>query len=263
MYSAIPPDETTREETMKYTMSISPDFSPNHIAGWYIFNTWLQRQLSQNIHLALFDNFQAQRCAINADAIDIIYASPFDAAMLVRDKGFTAIAKPKRKPDETIICTAADSAISNIEALPQHTRIAKTDDPEVNMIGMIMLEPANLNSNNTCSEILDTHILVAKRIFQNQADIGFFLKESYNNLSTFIKQQLHVLVSSQIHVITHSILISPRAKKLENKIQDTLLNMQSLPKGQGVLESMGILAWEQQTQEDAEFMIDLMDTLRD
>jgi phosphonate transport system substrate-binding protein len=248
---------------MKYTMSISPDFSPSHIAGWYIFNTWLQLQLSQNIHLALFDNFQAQRQAIDTDEIDIIYASPFDAAMLVRDKGFTAIAKPKQKPDETIISVAADSPITHIETLSRHTRIAKTDDPEVNMIGMIMLEPANLNRHNTYSEILDTHVLVAKRLFQNQADIGFFLKASYDDLSGFIKQQLRILVSSQIHIITHSILISPHAKSLKKVIQDALLNMSSLPKGQGVLDSMGIPAWEIQTQEDAEFMIDLMDTLHD
>jgi hypothetical protein len=50
---------------------------------------------------------------------------------------------------------------------------------------------------------------------------------------------------------------------LRDDIQTALLNMQNLPKGQGVLESMNISAWEEQTQEDAEFMIDLMNTLQD
>ena len=248
---------------MKYSMSVSPDFSPKHIAGWYIFNTWLQVQLSHPIHLRLYDNFQVQRDAIEADEIDIIYASPFDAAMLIRNKGFLAIAKPKDKPDETIIATSIDSSIENIESLSSPIKIAKTDDPEVNMIGMIMLEPASLTSENTHSSIVDTQVLVAKQLFQNQADIGFFLKESYDDLSDFIKRQLRILVSSQIHIITHSLLISPRIQALHHNIQTTLLNMQNLPKGQGVLESMNISAWEEQTQEDAEFMIDLMNTLQD
>jgi len=248
---------------MKYTLSVSPDFSPQHIAGWYIFNTWLQIQLSKNIHLSLYDNFETQRNAIEANEIDIIYASPFDAAMLVRDKGFIAVAKPIDKPDETIIATAINSNIKTIDSLLAPTSIAKTDDPEVNMIGMIMLEPANLNTKNTYSQLVDTPVLVAKKLFQNEADIGFFLKASYHDLSAFIKRQLCILVTSQIHVITHSLLISPRIQVLHRDIQTVLLNMQDLAKGQGVLDSMNISGWERQTQEDAEFMIDLMDTLHE
>jgi len=33
------------------------------------------------------------------------------------------------------------------------------------------------------------------------------------------------------------------------------------PKGASVLSSMGFSGWEEQTQEDTEFMIDLMDAL--
>ena len=248
---------------MKYTMTVSPDFSPNHIAGWYIFNTWLQVQLQQNIHLELYNNFNEQREAIERNEIDIIYANPFDAAMLIRDKGFTAIAKPHKKPDEAIIAVHAESPINSIEDLQPQSRIAKTDDPDVNMIGMIMLEPADLNAQNTTSTTVDTYVIVAKQLFQEKADVGFFLKESYNDLSNFVKEQLRVLVSSQIHVITHTLLLGPKAQKQQSDIQHLLLNMGDLPKGQGVLDSMGIAAWDIQTQEDAEFMIDLMDTLVD
>ena len=244
-------------------MTVSPDFSPKHIAGWYIFNTWLQIQLSQDIHLELYDSFDDQRAAIERGEIDIIYANPFDAAMLIRDKGFKAIAKPSKKPDEVIVAVAAESTIHSVEDLQTQTRIAKTDDPDVNMIGMIMLEPADLNAENTTSEIVDTYVLVAKQLFQGKADVGFFLKDAFDDLSNFVKDQLRVLVSSQIHVITHTLLIAPNAQKHQSDIQQVLINMKELPKGQGVLESMGVSEWEVQTQEDAEFMIDLMDTLVD
>jgi len=248
---------------MKYTMTVSPDFSPKHIAGWYIFNTWLQIQLSQNIHLELYNSFDVQRKAIEQDEIDIIYANPFDAAMLVKDKGFKAIAKPHHKPDEAVIAVASQSDIYKIEDLQAGIHIAKTDDPDVNMIGMIMLEPADLNAENTTSTTVDTYVLVAKQIFQNKADVGFFLRDAYDDLSKFVKEQLRVLVSSQIHVITHTLLISPKAQAHQDDIQQLLVNMPDLPKGQGVLDSIGVKSWEVQTQEDAEFMIDLMDTLMD
>ena len=37
--------------------------------------------------------------------------------------------------------------------------------------------------------------------------------------------------------------------------------MQNDEKGSSVLDAMGFTGWEDQTQEDTEFMIDLMDTL--
>lgn len=46
---------------MRYVMTVSPDFSPDKIAGWYIFNTWLQRQLDIHIHLELYSDFNSQR----------------------------------------------------------------------------------------------------------------------------------------------------------------------------------------------------------
>ena len=78
---------------MRYVMTVSPDFPPAKIAGWYIFNTWLQRQLGEHIHLELYPDFASQRTAILNQEIDLIYANPFDAAMLVVNK-LVAIAAP-------------------------------------------------------------------------------------------------------------------------------------------------------------------------
>lgn len=246
---------------MRYTMTVSPDFSPDHIAGWYIFNTWLQRQAGLAIHLRLFDNFEQQRQAIENNEIDIIYANPFDASMLVREKNFLTVAKPQNKPDEAIIAVTDESDIQAVEDLNDGTRIAQTDDPDVNMMGMIMLEPGDLNAENTSSQLVDTYILVAKKLLTGQADVGFFLKDAYDNLSSLVQKQLRILVSSQIHVITHVMLVSPRLEEQMADIQNTLLEMPEREKGAGVLESMGMTGWDAQTQEDTEFMIDLMDTL--
>ncbi|PWQ97182.1 phosphate/phosphite/phosphonate ABC transporter substrate-binding protein [Leucothrix pacifica] len=244
-----------------YTMTVSPDFMPDYIAGWYIFNTWLQRQLGQSIHLELYNDFATQREAISRDEIDLIYANPFDAAMLVREKGFSAIAAPQDKPDEVILAVPAESPVKKLDDLTPGTRIARTDDPDVNLIGMMMIESADLKADNTHVQMLDSYVLVAKALFQERADLGFFLKEAYESLSDFVRSQLSVLLSSEIHVVTHVLLASPAFTTHQDELRACLLDMPHRDKGQGVLDSMGLSGWQLQAQEDTEFMIDLMDTL--
>lgn len=246
---------------MPYVMTVSPDFPPAQIAGWYIFNTWLQRQLGVPIHVELFSDFASQRAVIQDNGIDLIYANPFDAAMLVREKGFTAIATPLHKSDEAIIAVAVDSPIQHIEDLQPGIRIVATDDPDVNLIAMIMLEPADLSAHNVQTQTVDTYVLVAKKLLQGQADVGFFLRDAFDTLSGMIQRQLRELIRSEIHVIRHVLLAGPRLREQHEALRCILPAMNTDVKGKGVLESLGLLGWEIQEQEDTEFMIDLMDTL--
>lgn len=249
---------------MTLNLTVSPDFSPDHIAGWYVFNTWLQRRLGDRIHLELYDDFASQRQAISEDKVDIIFANPFDAAMLVREKGFEAIATPAGKRDEVVIATSAESAFEKIEDLQPGTRVCETQDPDVNLIGTILLEPADLKPSNISILHAATYVLVAKHLLQGKADIGFFLKEAYDDLSQVIRKNLRVLVTSQISVVRHVLLVGPRMQDRKDELRQLLLGMdKDLPQGPGVLESLGFTGWESQNEEDTEFMIDLMDTLLD
>lgn len=246
---------------MRYGMTVSPDFPPDHIAGWYIFNTWLQRQLNTAVHLELHNDFRQQRTAIQNDEVDLIYANPFDAAMLVREKGFTALAAPSGRADEAVIAVAADSAVQAIEALPVQCRVVATDDPDINLIGMIMLEPADISRDTVQVHQVDTYILVAKQLMQQQADVGFFLAEAFDNLSELVRSQLKELIRSQIYDIRHVLLAGPRLQEHHAAIQSMLEQMTHDDKGQDVLANLKFDDWEILQQEDTEFMIDLMDTL--
>lgn len=248
---------------MKFNLTVSPDFSPDHIAGWYMFNTWLQRKLGYTIHVELYDDFATQRQAIAEDKIDIIFANPYDAAMLVREKGFTAVATAHGRRDEVAIAVSIDSPVDSVENLKPGTRISQTPDPDVELIGMIMLEPANLNKENTVVQKATSYVLVAKQLIQGKADIGFFLKDAFEDLSQLIRKSLRVLVTSEIHVVRHVLLVGPRFTDAE-VLRDLLLGMSNdLPQGSRVLEGLGFTGWENQSEEDTEFMIDLMNTLQD
>lgn len=246
---------------MIYNFTVSPDFSPERMPGWFIFNTWLQKTLSERIHLELYPGFSALKCAIEADQIDLIYANPYDAAMLVRERGFSAIGKPSSKPDEAVIAVGDSHPAHCVEDLQPGTTIASTDDPDVNMMGMIMLEPAELGAENTKTCRCDNYVLVAKALLRGQSDVGFFLAESYQGFSEFIRSQLRPLVTSQIHVINHTLMAGPRLAQRKDDILRALTAMTLEPKGKGVLDSLEFGGWVPVDYEEMEFMIDLVDTL--
>lgn len=246
---------------MSYMFTVSPDFTPDHLSGWYIFNTWLQKKTGEAIHLEMYNDFQAQRDAIRRDQVDLIYANPYDAAMLVREKGFLPVVKPEDCSDEAIIAVKEGSGIEEVDQLKPGTRVTGTDDPDVLMMGMIMLEPADLDKDNTEFIDADTYVLVAKHLLRGQADVGIFLAEAYDDLSNVIKKQLRVLVRSQISVIHHSLMIGPKLADKREQMQNDLIAMSRDEKGKGVLSSLGFNSWEAVDDEEMEFMIDLMDTL--
>ncbi|MDD1622191.1 MAG: phosphate/phosphite/phosphonate ABC transporter substrate-binding protein [Methylococcaceae bacterium] len=246
---------------MPYVFTVSPDFTPDHLSGWYIFNTWLQHQTKAAIHLELYDHFQGQRDAIQADKIDLIYANPFDAAMLVREKGFLPLVRAEGESDEAIIAVSADSNVTDVAELAPGTRVAFTDDPDVKLMGMIMLEPGDLDAGNIVPVSAGNYVLVAKHLLKGEADVGIFLAEAFDDLSSMIRKQLKILVRSQISVIHHSLMIGPKLQDRRAEIQQILVDMDNDEKGIGVLTSLGFNSWHKIEDEQMEFMIDLMDTL--
>ena len=243
-------------------MTVSPDFPPKFISGWYIFNSWIQRTLAHAVHLELYDSFDVQRQAILDDRVDLIYANPHDAAMLVREKGFLALAAPMQRPDEALIAVSADSRVSSVNELSAPLKIVCSDDPEVNLIAGIMLEPADIDDCDIVHEVVDSYVLVAKALLQGRADVGFFLHDAYAEFTSLVRDGLRVLVSSEIQVVQHVLLAGPRLRDEASLLTEALLDMAQDPRGESVLASMDLVGWSRQSQEDTEFMIDLMDTLR-
>lgn len=246
---------------MPYQFTVSPDFSPDHLSGWYIFNTWLQKQTGNAIHLEMYGSFQSQQEAIQRNDVDLIYANPFDAAMLVREKGFLPLVRAIGVSDEAVIAVSANNPVDDVSRLSSGINVACTEDPDVRMMGMIMLEPADLNPGNINVTVYDTYVLVAKHLLQGNADVGIFLAEAYDDLSNITKSRLKVLVRSQISVIHHSLMIGPGLADKRDDIGNMLVGMNNDERGKSVLRSLGFKAWEKIGDEEMEFMIDLMDTL--
>lgn len=246
---------------MSFLFTVSPDFTPDHLSGWYLFNTWLQKQTGEGIHLEIYDDFQNQRKAIHADKVDLIYANPFDAAMLVREKNFMPLAKVAEESDEAIIAVHTGNTADCVDQLTTGIKVAYTEDPGVQLMGMMMLESADLDTENTTAILCDSYVLVAKQLIKNTADVGIFLAEAFDDLSSIVKKEIRVLVRSQISVIHHNLMVGPKLQHKRTEIQDILTSMTGDDKGRGILDVMKLPGWVSVDDEEMEFMIDLMDTL--
>jgi phosphonate transport system substrate-binding protein len=136
-----------------------------------------------------------------------------------------------------------------------------TDVPDVNTMGTIMLEPAGISPSDIETISCSNYITVAKKVITGQADIGFLLADAYDEFSSLVKKQVKPLITSKIHVLHHALLLGPNLQDKKSFLQDSLVMMANDTKGMDILNSMEIEKWEIMEQDEAEFLIDLIDTL--
>ena len=249
---------------MTLNFLIAPDFAPERFAGWHMLNTALQRRSGIKLHLLTPASPAEQSRAIEAGQVDLIYANPFDAAGMVRDKGYIPFARPRMAFDEMVIACAASSPATRVEDLRPDARIALTDNRDVKLIGLRLLEPADLAESDIQWVAVDSYQAVARLALRAEVEAAFFLAQAYASLGRMTRSQLKVLVESRIRDISHVVLAHPRVADQLPQISAALLGIGGDAAGLEVLEALGLPAgFEPMTQEDAEFMIDLMDTLLD
>lgn len=247
-----------------FNFLIAPDFPPQHFTGWHLLNTLLQRASNIPIHLLTPSSAAEQNELIACNQVDMIYANPFDAAHLIREKGFLAVTKPSANSDEMVIATAKSAYIQKMSDLRPGMKIAITKNYDIKLIGLRLLEAANLTENDLEWLELPSFQAVARMILRREVDAGFFVASAYHSLSRLTLEQLHTVIESHIRDITHVILIAPQHKDKIPLFQQIFIKMRSILAGERICSELNMQAgFEELTQEDVEFMIDLMDTLLD
>ncbi len=249
---------------MSLNVLIAPDFAPDRFAGWHMLNTLLQKRTGQAIHL-LTPASAAEQAQLIADGkADVVYANPFDASVMVREQGFRAFARPVGKSDEMVIATGAGSPANVVEDLKPGCRIALTDNRDVKLIGLRLLEPADLTEADIQWQMVDNYQAAARLAMKGEVDASFFLAEAYHSLSRLTKSQLKTLIESRLADITHVLLAREGVAEHVPALRDALTGMAGSPDGQVVLDELGIpKGFEPMSDEDVEFMLDLMETLLD
>lgn len=249
---------------MTLNFLIAPDFAPERFAGWHMLNTAVQRRSGIHLHLLTPASAAEQAKLIESGSVDFAYANPFDATRLIRELGFVPFARPRESFDEMVIAARADSPLQRAEDLRPGARIALTDNKDVKLIGLRLLEPADLTEADVQWVPVDSYQAAARLAMKGEVDAAFFLAQAYASLSRITRSQLKVLVESRIRDISHVLIAHPRAAAQVEAVSAALLGLSSDDTGREVLSALGLAGgFEAMSQEDAEFMIDLMDTLLD
>lgn len=251
---------------MTFNFLVAPDFPPDRFSGWYMFNTLLQRRSAIGIHLLMPADRSEQEAMLAEKEVDLVYANPFDAAALVRGQGYRALARPAGCADEMVIATAADSALACVEDLKPGASIALTGNIDVKLIGLRLLEPADLTEADIQWHVADSYQAVARQVLSGQVDAGFFLADAFHSFSRLTLSRMKVLVESQLRDISHVLLSHPRIDADLAVLGEALLAIRGEDDAGAaeVLDALGFnQGFEAMDAEDVEFMIDLMDTLRD
>lgn len=248
---------------MTYNFLIAPDFSPERFAGWHLLNTLLQKRSDLHLHLYTPASHAEQTDKINSGEISLVYANPFDAAYMIREQGYRAIARPKGKHDEMVIASSAKGEIKTLEDLKAGITVAMADNRDVKLIGMRLLEAVDLTQSDIEFEIVETYQAAARNVIQGRADVAFFIAEVFETLSNLTKSQLNVLIQSDIATLSHVVLVKDGFEH-SGDLQNVLLSLNQDSDGQAVLRELGMTdGFDVMSEEDAEFMIDLMETLLD
>ena len=249
---------------MTLNFLVAPDFSPERFAGWHMLNTLLQRRSGIHLHLLTPASPSEQAELLAAEKVDLVYANPFDAADMIRTQGYIPFARPIGRSDEMVIATGAESGLQKLEDIKPGHRIALTDNKDVKLIGLRLLEPADLNESLIQWVPVENFQAAARLAIKGDVQASFFLADAYASLTRMTRSQLQVLVESRISDISHVVLAHPRIAAELPRISEALLGMGREPADADVLVALGLPdGFELMTQEQAEFMIDLMDTLLD
>lgn len=192
---------------MSHRFVIAPDFPPNLFSGWYTLNTLLQKRSGLAVHLETPASSAEQADMIAKGGIDVVYANPFDAAKMIREQGYKAIARPVGKSDEMVIVSSAKGDIKTLSDLKAGASIAMADNRDVKLIGLRLLEAVDLTEADVKFDITETYQAAAKQVAQGTVDAGFFIAEIYHSLSNLTRMQLNVLIESDLATITHVVLV--------------------------------------------------------
>ncbi len=249
---------------MNLKFLLTPDFGFEHIGAWHMLNMAVQQRARQGIHLLMPTSLNEYDKFMLAGRADIMYANPSRAAALIREKGFIPFGRPRLHFDEMVIASNVNSSFRQVEDLRPGCRIACMGNADIRLVGLRLLESADLDEHNVQWIATDSHENSTRALIRGEADVAFFASDAFAAFSSLTRLQLHPLVESAIHDIYHMLLIHPKRVDKLSALEQAFFSIGQQAGDDRILAGIGLpRGFEPMTSEDAEFMIDVMETLRD
>lgn len=219
---------------------ITPDFPPEFFANWHMFNMQLQRALDTTIHLQTPAGYREQQELLDSETVALVYANPFDAGSLMRDKGYIPLAKPDLPSDQVLVVANAQSAFAALGDLPADSRVLITANRDMESIGLGVLQGTAITADSVQWLHARTFTELARRLMANEAEIGLFLASSFRSLNAGTQGSLEILFETEFEDFGHVMLLHPDFADQADKLRAALLNMAQSPVSRMTLEDLGM-----------------------
>jgi len=227
--------------------------------GWFLFNTYLQRQLQRSIH------FQSQTLADRNDRVsqpqaDMVFAGPFEACRLIAGKGFVPLAKPEGETDEVVILaheedrrTLADIASPKVAVAGKNTFTY--------LLGRFLCDEKGLDSGSFQFHKTGNDIKAVQYLLRRRVDWIVMSLKTFEGLSSLSRRQLRVVDQTQTELAAYLFCVAPYLDKvLQNQLQSALTRMGEEEKSRQLLKDLEIPGWSIPEQAEVEMLLKVYET---
>lgn len=225
-----------------YQLSVCPHDTAKNLAGWYLLNTYLQRNLDCDIHFNLQDNFIVEREAVLTGGYHLVYANPYSAMEFAEKLGFIPVARPVGVFDETVLVVRKGTKPLEL-ALPKIATATK--GLIVHALGCMQLGKLGKDRNACEFIIAGNHMKAAQAVIKGEADIGFVFNETWYGMNAMSRESLEVIGETREGFAFHCFCISPEWADRKSRLLEILTGMQQDTKGGSrILEDLKFKGFE-------------------
>jgi phosphonate transport system substrate-binding protein len=220
----------------KAQLSICPHDTARNLFGWYVLNTYLQRQLGEAIHFEPASSLLAERETVLGGEFNLVYANPYSALLYMARRGFVPVARVRDHHDEVVVVSAHGK---NLLAEGRVRIASATDKLIVHLLGQSLLPGLGLDEERIDYVYTGGHPQAAQAVLKGEADLAFVFEETWRGLAASTRERLDMLGQSSDGTAFHCFCVGPDWSARVDQIRAILLHMNDDPKGKAILSDLG------------------------
>jgi anti-anti-sigma factor len=208
------------------------------LSGWYLLNTYLQRRLQRAIH---FEQLPAGH-EVGHEAVDILFAKPFEACAMIRKRRFVPLLRPVGEADEVVIVMRAGDGRQLADMGNVHA-VTASEGSFVYLLGRFLCDENGLDSSKFEHHFAGNEIKALQMLLKEQADVLFMLKKTYYGLSNLTRNSTRVVDESDTQFAFHLLCAAPEITGLGESLTKIFSEMGDDEQGKTILKDIQFGGW--------------------
>ncbi len=208
------------------------------LSGWYLLNTYLQRHLQRAIH---FEQLPAGH-EIGREAVDILFAKPFEACAMIRKQHFVPLLRPVGEADEVVIVMRANDE-RPLADIKKVRAVTASQGSFVYLLGRFLCDESGLDSSTFQHHFAGNEIKALQLLLKEQGDVLFMLKKTYYGLSGLTRNNTRVVDESDTQFAFHLLCVGPQIADLGESVAKVFTDMSDDEQGKSILKDVQFDGW--------------------